>query len=156
MKKYFLLLIIFLVGCSDDINLPETNIIQQNKMRNFIESHDSICIEARQYLSMVAPYSGISILPGEMFLNGNIHFPYSNFVIDQNGSIIKFNGILANENENYQIISDGKSFTPKRIAMWRGELYEDPEDGISGDEYYNIPTREIRKYIEHENKWIKD
>jgi hypothetical protein len=184
MRKIFLLLIVFLsgfYGCSEEINLPEPEIkTQEQKIDNNLDTTTlsilklgAIQFYNRDGIKIGAINGLVGENPEYINLYGNIrmwgrefnadygYFPISlavgikqYFKINEAGQITELNGIEASKSKLSIITSDGLSFTPKRMAMWRGELFEDPEDGISGDRYYNITTNKEKVFIKSKNKWV--
>ena len=174
---------ILIVSCSNDMNLPETNVNSVGKTENNSLDGDA---KGRDVIKtfgfdIYSPLGfGASILsnaPNNLLINaeayGNVEVigrVYTNdgittkdisigsekFFVNPSGQIISVNGLEATKCENYSIMSDGKTFAPKRIAIWRGELNEDPPGGFSGDTYWNIPAKEKRIFIQAEGRWIKD
>jgi hypothetical protein len=180
MKKYLCFTIILLLGCDNDINLPETS---QSFENNINPNQDTImCNEQIFYdpnnKTETARFSSRHYegFPGFLDIYGNINFKngisseygisvrtnvtsenlyVSNKFAINNGQITTINNISAYNHANYQIVSDGKIYTPKRIATWRGELQTAPTiDNQSGDEYYNTVSNKLYKYIASKGSWI--
>jgi len=96
--------------------------------------------------------SGHIISNQSIFAKEGLEAGSSGFAVDSQGKITSVSGIKAKE--GYVLAGGDEGFSPKRLAMWRGELQTDPIDGVSGDEYYNISTDKIKIYIEHKKTWI--
>ena len=97
--------------------------------------------------------SGHIISNQSIFAKEGLEAGSSSFVVDAQGKITSVSGIKAKE--GYVLAGDEEGFSPKRLAMWRGELYTAPQDGVSGDEYYDRNSKKILKFIQSENRWIE-
>lgn len=163
--KQIIIFLFLLLSCgSQDINNPnESNNKKYSSNADTIKCNTIILGKASQIYGAGNMMTDLHIDSYNLTLGaflttikGNTSFADGKFVINSGGQLITINNLSATDYKDYQIISDGKMFTPKRIARWRGELNSDPENGVSGDTYWNIPNKEKRIYIAIENKWIKD
>ena len=180
MKKYlFFSLMLVLLACDDEINTPEAK--SEKKEVGFLEAVNTYdVIETTKLILYSEDGTRIGLIEGRRAgENGYINIPgivqitesvssnsgsfpisltagmYERFAVNEAGQLIKINGLDASKVKNQTIVSDGFSFSPQRLAMWRGELYTAPQDGVSGDEYYDRNTKKILKLIQSENRWIE-
>jgi len=199
MKKLFIVLLLLLVACGEEINTPEVSndVTQFNSSTVSIDSVSNIIstsISGQRIIldgntNQILFFDKNNLLAGKITAATNAGLPTflftafdasfesaylrnsghiisnqsifakegleagsSSFVVDAQGKITSVSGIKAKE--GYVLAGDEEGFSPKRLAMWRGELQTDPQDGVSGDEYYNIQADKIKIYIEHKKSWI--
>ena len=180
MKRMFLILLpLIFLACEENINVPETK--SEKKAVEFLEAMNTYdVVETAKIIfyskdgtriglieGMRAGENGYINIPGIVQITESVSsnsgsFPisltagmYERFAVNEAGQLIKINGLDASKAKNQTIVSDGFSFSPQRLAMWRGELYEPPKDPGSGDEYYDRNTKKILKFIQSENRWVE-
>jgi len=174
MKKYlFFFLMLVLLACGQEINAPESKQGEAEKTNISRNGVDTLTLERINFSNSTSSLYGYHdgvfghviidansiivksalkfMIKGASQTFGTFEVDNAKFLISADGELTKVNDLHASEYKGYIIKSDGDSFTPQRVAMWRGELYEDPLDGASGDTYYNLPTNKERIFVK--NNW---
>ena len=159
MKKYFIMVLVFLflIGCGEEINLPEAKSDSTHDNSVVCDSADNIIqtstcgqrIVIDGNTNQILFYDENNLLAGGITAKTNAGLP-----------TLRFNAFDALFESAY-LRSSGHIISEQSIIarvvpapQWKGELNSDPTDGISGDRYYNITTNKEKVFIKSKNKWV--
>ena len=160
MRKVLFVVLLLILGCENNITTPESSHKKtERKIANsYVDTLNVLWIFGDNkdiYSGYLQGYEDATLdIIGNDIVNIKATEKISlnrSFIINSEGNLMVVNGFDASEYKDYVIKSDGSSYSPQRIPMWRGELNEDPLDGISGDNYYNLSTNKERIFVK--NNW---
>jgi len=149
MKKIFLIVFSILLVVSCDTEFINNPVVGKNGTFNYtlVNGDESLNFDwgTRSITYQDGKNNPITIFIGE---DAGRYFGI------KDGNFVVENGAITAKKAVFNSISlGGKNI--EQVSRWRGELYEPPQDGVSGDEYYDRNTKKILKFIQSGNRWIE-